>query len=682
MYPPLSVPLTDMYPRTIYLLYFAQIDEEPSSMLPAEIAFVSGGEHHANAGGDILAILVPPREASASSSSSSECDEFGNPIAADGDDGDHNGGGRSSEVPYINIILVSGIDGTRLNSTDPAEMAAAASKMSIDALDLTIPKAAHTEEEEDCIIADEGTDDSRVVSLGGCFVGDRTVRFLALDGAGGLSAHDYDTKSKEASLVSPTSTSAVVADINASLGRGDERWKVDESLGICVDGAHSLFLVAATQNSSAKICYYSASSLAMQAEYMLEADQPKLYAMAPISSCAGDVAAAAIAFKPSALDANGCIVVLQTVIDGDGDPCMVFKVPIVPQLEQDIRWIDVALATTGIDSTSNDARHYSFHYKVSYNSGIGECMTFCGDAGDVVGRFRRYLAKGSYDEADALLASAGASSATKGEYGTIHGSEVALQRFKHIIDSGNVTSEENMTEAKECLRRLSSGAVTGGDRGVKCLLDASSALLGWPSAMLSTNPEECILTRDYRIAISAMSATVAGAMKATPPAHLPSLRAEKMRLDSKLLAIRCVEHAAGEEHVQVDLMLANAASPADVFRSLVLEGSWVAAEKVRRSEFAQSITPEHMASAVVGLPATIDPRSYCSWLEKAIIPGLSINHPILAAIRYWACRVADAFDDDGGDNELGLDSAITLLKVRHALDIVEKWIACTLCALS
>ena len=212
-------------------------------------------------------------------------------------------------------------------------------------------------------------------------------------------------------------------------------------------------------------------------------------------------------------------------------------------------------------------------------------------------------------------------------------------------------------------------------------LDASSALLGWPLAMLSINPEEYILTRDYRIAISAMSATVAGAMKATPPAHLPSLRAEKMRLDSKLLAIRCVEHAAGEEHVQVDSMLANAASPADVFRSLCLEGSWVAAEKVRRSEFAQSITPEHMASAVVGLPATIDPRSYCSWLEKAIIPGLSINHPILAAIRYWACRVADAFDDDGGDdNELGLDSAITLLKVRYALDIVEH--GCTLCALS
>ena len=636
-------------------------------MPPAEIAFVSGGEHHANAGGDILAILVPPREASASSSSS-ECDEFGNPVAADGVDGDH-GSGRSSEVPYINIILVSGIDGTRLNSTDPAEMAAAASKMSIDALDLTIPKAAH-KKEEDCIIADEGTDDSRVVSLGGCFVGDRTVRFLALDGTGGLSAHDYDTKSKEASLFSPTSTS-VVADINDSLGRGDERWKVDESLGICVDGAHNLFLVAATQNSSTKICYYGASSLAMQAEYMLEADQPKLYAMAPISGCAGDVAAAAVAFKPAASDANGCIVVIQAVIDGDGDPCMVFKVPIVPQLEQDIRWIDVALANIGIDNTSNDARHYSFHYKVSYNSGIGECMTFCGDAGDVVGRFRRYLAKGSYDEADALLASAGASGATKGEYGTIHGSEVALQRFKHIIDGGNVTSEENMTEAKECLRRLSSGAVTGGDRGVKCLLDASSALLGWPLAMLSINPEEYILTRDYRIAISAMSATVAGAMKATPPAHLPSLRAEKMRLDSKLLAIRCVEHAAGKEHVQVDPMLANAASPADVFRSLVLDGSWVAAEKVRRSEFAQSITPEHMASAVVGLPATIDPRSYCSWLEKAIIPGLSINHPILAAIRYWACRIADAFDDDDEDNELGLDSAIMLLKVRYALDIVE-----------
>ena len=76
-------------------------------------------------GGDILAILVPPREAlRMASSSSSECDEFGNPIATNGVDG-----GRSSEVPYINIILVSGIDGTRLNSTDPAEMAAAASNI-------------------------------------------------------------------------------------------------------------------------------------------------------------------------------------------------------------------------------------------------------------------------------------------------------------------------------------------------------------------------------------------------------------------------------------------------------------------------------------------------------------------------------------------------------------------------
>ena len=444
---------------------------------------------------------------------------------------------------------------------------------------------------------------------------------------------------------------------------------MDESVGICVDGTHGLFLLSAIQNPSAKICYFAASNLALNAEYILEANQPKLYAMAPIPSCESDVAAAAIAFKSTASDANGCIVVVQTVMNCVGDPCVVFKVPIVPQLDHEIRWIDVALANLGNDisnANSKDARHYSFHYKVSYNSGIGECMTFCGDTGDVVGRFRRFLAKGNYDEADALLASVGASSATKGEYGTIHGSEVALQRFKHIIDGGNVTSAENMTEAKECLRRLSSGAVTGGDRGVKCLLSASNVLLGWPSAMLSNGASEEILARDYRIAVSAMAATVSGAMKATPPAHLPSLRAEKSRLDSKVLAIRCVEHAAlgaDEDRVVVSPMLADAASPADVFRSLVLEGSWVAAEMVRRSEFSQSITPEHMASAIVGLPATVDPRSYFSWLEKSIIPGLSINHPLLAAIRYWACRLADAFDDDGEKGGLGLDSAITLLKV-------------------
>ena len=638
-------------------------DEETSSMLPAEIAFVSGAEHHSNVQGDILAILVPSREASASESSS-ECDEFGNPIATSA--GRANG---SDEVPYINIILVSGIDGTRLNGSDPAEMAAAAGKMSIDALDLTIPAEAPTpnneNDDENCIIAEEmDKDDNHVVSLDGCFVGDRTVRFLALDGAGGLSAHDYDTKSKKATtLVGPSSS------LNASLNDGSEKWKVDDSVGICVDGTHSLFLVSAIRNSSAKICYFGASNLALQAEYILEADRPKLYAMAPIPSCENDVAAAAIAFKSTASDANGCIFVVQTVMGCVCDPCVVFKVPIVPQLDQEIRWVDVALADTGNSSSGNsdDVRNYSFNYKVSYNSGIGEFMSFCGDAGDVVGRFRRFLAKGDYDEADALLASVGASSATKGEYGTIHGSEVALKRFKHIIDGGNVTSAENMAEAKECLRRLSSGAVTGGDRGVKCLLTASDSLLNWPSAMLSANAPEPILARDYRIAVSAMVATVSGAMKATPPAHLPSLRAEKRRLDSKLLAIRCVEHVASgadEGHVAVNSMLANAASPADIFRSLVLEGSWVAADMVLRSDFAQSITPEHMAAAIVGLPATVDPRSYCSWLEKSIIPGLSINHPLLAAIRYWACRVADAFDDDSENGEFGLDSAITLLKVR------------------
>lgn len=634
-------------------------------MLPAEIAFVSGGENYTNAGGDILAILVPPRE-EVSSASGSECDEFGNPIGPTG-----GSSSSTSEVPYINIILVSGIDGSRLNSSDPAEMAAAAGKMSIDALELTIPPpvlsssaVSNDEDEICCIMADEvGEDKSHVVSLGGCFIGDRKVRFLALDGAGGLSAHDYDTKTRKATLVNQSSS------LDASLKDGEGRWKVDESVGICVDGTHGLFLLSAIQNSSAKICYLAASNLALEAEYILETNQPKLYAMAPIAGCESDVAAAVIAFKSTTSDANGCIVVVQAVMNCASDPCVVFKVPIVPQLDQEIRWIDVALADMENDISNadgKDARHYSFHYKVSYNSGIGECMTFCGDAGDVVGRFRRFLAKGSYDEADALLASAGASSATKGEYGTIHGSEVALQRFKHIIDGGNVTSAENMTEAKECLRRLSSGAVTGGDRGVKCLLSASNALLRWPSAMLSANASEEILARDYRIAVSAMAATVSGAMKATPPAHLPSLRAEKSRLDSKVLAIRCVEHVASgtdEGRVLVSPMLADAASPADVFRSMVLEGSWVAAEMVRRSEFSQSITPEHMASAIVGLPASVDPRSYCSWLEKSIIPGLTINHPLLAAIRYWACRLADAFDDDGENGGLGLDSAITLLKV-------------------
>lgn len=628
-------------------------------MVPAEISFVSGSERFPNAQGDILAILVPPRQASALSES--ECDEFGNPIAPT------SCSANGCEVPYINIILVSGIDGTRLNSSDPAEMAAAAGKMSIDALELTIPSApsssAHNDDDENCIIAEEvDKDDNHVVSLGGCFVGDRTVRFLALDEAGGLSAHDYDTKSKKArSLVGPSPS------LNASLNHGDEKWKVDDSVGICVDGTHGLFLVLAIHNSSAKICYFGASKLSLQAEYILEADQPKLYAVAPIQSCENDVAAAAIAFKSTASDANGCILVVQTVMDCVNDPCVVFKVPIVPQLDQEIRWIDVADTGNSSGGNSEDARNYSFCYKISYNSGVGELKTFCGDAGDVVGRFRRFLAKGDYDEADALLASVGASSATKGEYGTIHGSEVALQRFKHIIDGGNVTSAENMAEAKECLRRLSSGAVTGGNCGVKCLLSASNALLSWPSAMISADASEEILARDYRIAVLAMAATVSAAMKATPPAHLPSLCAEKRRLDSKLLAIRCVEHVASgadEGRVVVSPMLANAASPADVFRSLVLEGSWVAAEMVRRSEFAQSITPEHMAAAIVGLPATVDPRSYCFWLEKSIIPGLSINHPLLAAIRYWSCLVANTFDDDSENEEFGLDSAITLLKVR------------------
>jgi len=602
---------------------FLPADDEASS-LPAEVAFAAGADRNGSVVGDVLVILVPPGDPAA--------DEPGAPPPP---------GTAGGAPPQVSAILVSGIDGARLNGSDPEEVARAKGDLSIDALTLSLP----------------GGGDSAVTSLNACFVDEATVRFLAVDGAGRLSAHDYDVRTKEASRA---------ADVAPNLEGLGEGWTVDGAVGVRVDDHHGMFLLAATRGGTSRLCLLDARDLTLRGEHTMKDPggmvPPRLFSVEAVASCDEDAAALAVAYRPSSSGAEACIDVVQLLVGRDRTPSathLVYRIPVAPRNGEGIRWVDVSPLQRHANGT------YAMGYKVSYNCGIGEFMEFQGEEGGVVGSFRLSLERGLFDEADSILTSSAALGVASNEFGSIHGSEVALHRFRAVLGGGDMSSPGTMTDAKECLRRLSAGAVTGGDRGVRCLLDASTMLLEWPSAITQGGGSRKILAREYRGALMAMSATIAGSLEAAPTAHVSTLQDEKDKIDRKITAMKCLENLySSQESKEVAIcpQMAGVASPVDVFCVLVGQGRFVAAEELRTSHFGNVIAPEYIALSIVRTRSGTNAIACCNWLEDVVIPGLTINHPMLAAIRSWACKVADSYDDEV-NGPIGCDNSIRLLKV-------------------
>lgn len=611
----------------------------------------------------------------------------------------------SQQDAFNNITFVSGIDSHALNSADSAKRASAARRMSIHGVNLTLPAGA--------------AGDVRYASfVNGSYISKTTLRLIAADNHGHISIHDYDTITKCTKLVSD-GINLVIPQNNqhdANVDNDDESWEFDSRSGIEMDDHNKIgcfFMIVVRNSRKVKMCWYDLSTLTIVSQYEFPnfgEGHPIVMSLKAVQSCSVDTslaAAVALIVSPSRTAAE--VHVIQCIVEKTRDTDMVANAALIDNEtdEKDNEEIDAltnsknAPKAKGVDGpraqlvytiscppTSDKSpietihlvgkkfileEAYAFRCKIKRED-HSTYQDFQGETNDIIGKTRLFLAQRLFDKADALLLSARPEQLTS-PFGSIHSAEVALWRFRHLLSSNKkILCRKSMGQATDCLRRLSSGAVSGGDDGVNCLLKASQSLCTLPFeySLYSDESTPGPKLREFRISLTAMSMAFKNALNGVTSQYVQIIKDEKKRLDSRIAALQCIEAVLerGKQHIYLTAPLSCVQSPTDLYRLLISQGAFHVAERVRHTEHGKTIASEAIASSVINIPAQFDPRLYTNWLKDIVIPGLTFNHAILSSIRSWCCHVAEQFDNDDAIDQqhCGIDSSITLLEVSEKND--------------
>jgi hypothetical protein len=515
----------------------------------------------------------------------------------------------------VNVILVSNICGIRLNDENVESVVEAAKSMSIDALQLQ-------------------TQCKDLESLQGCFLNHSTIRFAAGEQNGNVSIHDYDLETKQSVVIQP---------------KVSEEWTFFTTLGMRLQhyGEQYTFLFACGHDGTTltKLVWYNLVHLNMDCNSTLTA---KPLAFEPVTSfCNESALAVAVAMQDSA---NGFIQVLQVVAEETmglavlSRPHEVYRIPIQQDAQSPLQ---------GIDLQALDPP-YSFRFRTWFGSDRVACSEFVTRHDNVIGRIRCLIQWEEYDEAESILATNG--DQIEDSFASFHSSELALRRLERLLSAGSLASENHMERARDCLRQLVLGAVSSS--GQKHLVEAADVVLLWPTNNDNNNTKPSVA--QFSVALTAMISAMNTAL-GTQITHLP-LETKKKELEDRLSAMNCIDSLVQTSDVPLGPPFLATKSPSDVFCVLMEEGLFSVAEKMWRSEWGRDLSAETFASCILALTPVHDPRAYATLLLEAVMPKLSITHEAIPLIRAWACRCADAFDEDES-NELDLGASIYLLKV-------------------
>lgn len=542
----------------------------------------------------------------------------------------------SVENGRSDIVLISNIHGPTLNSTHLNRVREAAQDMSIDAL--TIP----------CLV--------NISSIAGVYVDEETIRFF-LSQKGKLGVYDYNISEKKSALV--------LDDIFELMPGG---WKCNDAIEMCIDdnteiGTHLLF-VACNEAGKSKICWINVLNLSLVAQYLSEFEMTSLKA---VRSCIPDKCAAAV-FATGSTEPK--IYIVQSLVSEDGktwkdsDSMVLFTIDAKSPVH--------SLELTSPETTEEKGP-YAFRF-IGKLKGDGEnrtCAEFVsGDQGKA-GVAHYLLANNSFDQAFKCVNEQldQYSCNSNMVLSSVNKSLVALWKFRYILSKGNISSKENIVEAKDCLRRLAASAIRGGDQGVDDLVSASQFLMNWPKNQ-TMNDGDCspdfttISIQEVCMAVSAMSTTITCVLEVLGALKAGNLEEMKRKLDDRQAALRCLRSISEVDGLQLTLADPYLAigSLAELINSLVLNGAFRSVERLMKSEWGKRIPINVVACSVVRIPLCVDPRCFLFWLRDLVLPSLSIGNPLLESIRGWACGAADKYDDE--NVLLGLDHAIMLLKVR------------------
>lgn len=529
------------------------------------------------------------------------------------------------------VILISNIDGRELNSLHLNRVREAVQEMSIDALTLS---------------------PMQVSSVSGVYVNEETIRFFVA-GAGKVVVYDHNVTDMKTVLV-----------VDNLLDLMPGEWRYDNSMEMVIDDYSDtrtyLSIALSNEMGQHEIFWFDTLDLSVSAKYSCNCT---IRSFKPVRSCIPEkCVAAVIATK----DDVSKIHVVQSVIKGDGipskdsDSMILFTIKIADSRTQSVEF------ATGI--SKREKSPYAFRFLAKKSSDTENTVVdFDSGEQQETGMVHYLLTNNAFDDAHMLVLKMEEHQSNNMVSSSIHKSLVAVWQFRHVLLKGNIASKENIIEAKECLRRLASSAISGGEKGVEGLVDAATFIMNWPKNHAADSnfvPESrTISIQEVCMALSAMSTCIASVVEVLNTSKVVKLQEMQQKLDERQTALRGLRSIAEVDGLPLtfdDPYLA-ISSLNDLLNCLVSQGAFKSTERLMKSHWGKNIPSDVVASSVLRIPASADPRSFLPWLCDLILPTLSIGDPMLETIRAWSCGAADTYDEENGSS--GLENAIMLLQV-------------------
>lgn len=523
------------------------------------------------------------------------------------------------------IILVSHIDGSRLNSDEKGVVADAAKSMAIHALNN---------------IGD-------VRTLRGCGMDDTTIRFAIVDGDGKLSIYDYSLANKTGKVL--------LKGISADDSNQD--WGIDYTVGLrahLIRDKHRFLLFSACSGNDTKIGWFDVNNLTMCSGYMLSQGRnarTRILALEPVASC-NDTSSMAI------------VVAGSTPAVGESKPKLESKIlqahvsengtigPLHPVYHIPVPHTVKSMAIAPILGSP-----YAFRCLTVHNQDSRECHDFS-TTNSEIGSIRLLAMTNQFDRANALVKERGESLLTSDRFAGFHPSEIALLHLQKLLSKGRVSDPYEVLQSRECVKQLSVGAISGNVAGQSALLSAANSILLWPEEKHIQNPPTL---GEVAMGLSGIIAILSGLSSKVQETVAAEFKVKLQELEEKLCAMKYLESMLNED-VPLNATFASIRSVKDLFASLVQSNYFRAAEQMWRSPLQLKLTPEVMVTSVLAISAQVNPRHYAGMLREIVVPSLSINHELLPPLLAWSCRTSDDFDD-ARDNKSSLDDAIFLLEV-------------------
>ena len=539
-----------------------------------------------------------------------------------------------------NLMLVSNLDGKRLNlSNDPAQVAEAARLIQLQTMPL----------EQD------------LRALSGYFVSDSLIRFVACDYEGKLVVLEYDTDTKAFSTIQEATP--LQAD-------SEKEWVAHHDFGFCpvkLNNEQIYFICGASSadHLQSMVVWFDPNGLQSACQFSLQdlrekdtkeqQKRSKLLAYTPVQPCDNNSLALAVVEKVTVSTsvnqtaATTRIYVVQVLAEETMGLCILSKPHVlytIPMDEPSILMVTLAPLSM--------SKPYSFYYKVWQNSDVCSYKSFCPEisTSEAVGRFRQLLARDDLDRAEDICGDdTVVDNLIKDPFANFYPSEVALKRFQAWLRLGDMTSAE---QASELIRQLASGAVSGNKTALMVLFEAIRSVID------SSSSNQRSLS-DMIFGLSSFAACLGDVEKALSKADGKKLASKRKALEQQLAAWKVVA-SMGELNAILQTPLHSIRSPAHLFAVMMEEGRFEQAEVFCRSGGIFQLSMEELVSPFLKVSPEVQPDRYIWLLRDLIMPRLFANDESLSHLRAWGCRMADALDD--ADK---LEEAVLLLQVSYVL---------------